>query len=175
MGVYKGSISNYSLPRRSVAIFMGLVLPPFMIAATFTLAIVFKWWPIMLVPDLIVFIIALSIWGTILKGHILDFTEKTIRYQKGFQNGTTDYSDIIKVYHVSLKGRSSILIIFRDRSSSRSPPRCFCVEQTFSEEDKIRIRDELLKRREKGGYDIIDNAPLNLINKEKSQIGWVHF
>ncbi|MFO8052130.1 MAG: hypothetical protein R6V01_10615 [Thermoplasmatota archaeon] len=172
MADYKGSVSNLPPVRRFIILTLGVVIPPIMILATILLALISRWWPVMLVPDLIVLIVGLSVWGTILKGSRLDFKEDGMEYRKGFQKGFIRYGDIIKVYQVSISERNSTFIVFRDKDGSQ--PRCFSVEQTFSHGDKVGILKELISRVEKGHYDIVDNAPLSLIKREKDQIGWVN-
>lgn len=171
MGVYRGSISNLSAGHRLGVVFMGLVLPPVMVIITLVMAFQIKWWPVLLVPTLLAMIIGLSVWGNIIKGQQLDFKREGMAYRKGFQKGSVAYDRIIKVYQVSLSGKSSTLIVFKEKDNSQ--PKCYMVEQTFSEKDKVSILGELISHCQKGGFDIIDDAPLQLIRKEKSRIGWV--
>jgi hypothetical protein len=164
---------NFSLPKRLVLWFFVFALPVVSTVATAGLAPFIYWWPFLLIPLLVVWMIALSFSGMVLKGHEIDFLDGEISFKKGWSKGRIPLRNLLKVYRVFYSGRDSVLIIFNEPSYKIHPNRCLSIEQIFTKKDRISIFNEMESISESTGLEIVSSATIEDIRSDKKVLNWV--
>jgi len=173
MASFHGSILNFSLPKRSILWLFVFVLPVVSTMVTAGLVPFISWWPYLLIPLLVVWMIALSTSGMVLKGHYIDFLDGEISYKKGWSTDRIPDRNLLKVYRIFYKDRDSILVIFNEPSYKNNPNRCLSIEQIFNKKDRRSIFKELQKISKRTGLEIIGSATVNEIGSDKKVLDWV--
>jgi hypothetical protein len=170
---YHGSILNYSIPRRIVIWVLVVVLPMTSTMLIAGLIPFFSWWPFLLIPILVIWMVAISFSGTVLKGHDIDFLDGEIVYGKGWTGGRIPERNIVKVYRVFYEDRDSIFLIFNEPGYKSHPNRCLSIEQIFRKKDRQSIFNELDRIGKRTGIEVIGSATINRIRSDKKVLDWV--
>lgn len=171
MGEYRGSLSNLPPFHRFGVIFLAFVLPAlFFVLFLFSLIYV-SLWGFLLILFLVSLLISISILGTF-NGQRISIDHTALNYRKGLGKGTIPLDMILIAYKVKAADRTSVLVVFNDRSSQTSPYRCLTVEQTFSEADMEDIFSELRHLSRRNRFKIIPEASLTQIRTDKERLNW---
>lgn len=173
MASFHGSIMNFPIPKRVILWFFVFILPVVSTVTTVGLIPILYWWPFLLIPVLVVWMIALSFSGMVLRGHEIDFLDGEIAYIKGWSKGRIPIRNLLKVYRVFYRDRDSILVIFNEPSYKNHPNRCLSIDQIFNKKDRQSIFKEIQKIGKKTGLKIIGSATVGDIRSDKKVLNWV--
>jgi len=169
---FKGSVSNLPVGNKVLIWSLGAVVPILLLFLTIIAMIYTGWWPILLVPDLIAIIVALSFSGIIVKGAEIRVLEGEMTFRMGWSEGKAHLKNLIKVYRSRADGKDTVMIVFRDPASEGSKNRCITLDQMFLAEDRKAIFSWL--KRVKGPYkfQMADDATSELISKDRKALNW---
>jgi hypothetical protein len=170
---FRGSMKNLPFPNRVLIWALGCILPIIGIVLTAGAVNIFSWWPLLLIPDIILVVISISLSGMMLRGQSLSFLEGEIDYVKGWTKIRIPIRNLKRVYRVFSEKRDSIVIIFNEPSSKKHPNRCLTIGQVFHEKDRTRIFKMLKKKQEKIRFDLIDMATLDQFRLERMKNNWI--
>jgi hypothetical protein len=173
MASYHGSVMNFPFSRRIVLWFFVYILPVIAIVTTVGMAPYVHWWPFLLIPTLIIWMIALSFSGMVLRGHQIDFLDGEISYRRGWSKGRIPFRNLLKVYRVFYRENDSVMIIFNEPSSKNNPNRCLSIEQIFRKNDRKSIFREIKEIGRNTDLDIVDRATIEDIRSDKKFLKWV--